>query len=74
MPKPTLHRFSNREAWPDDALRTLLERIDAELERRQAQGADQGAGEDGTKDLETLEERLLREAKKFQKESHVLRG
>ncbi|SEO74235.1 hypothetical protein [Aquisalimonas asiatica] len=70
MPKPTSHRFSDRKAWPDDALRTLLERIDAELERREAQGTDHN----DPRELETLEERLLREARKFQKESNVLRG
>lgn len=70
MQKSTLPRLSDRTAWPDDALRQLLERIDAELESRTGQNADESASED----LETLEQRLLREARRFQKDSHILRG
>ena len=67
MPSHSNPAFTDRNAWPDHSLRQLLQRINAELERR---SRDEGQQED----LETLEQRLLNEARRYQQSGGVIRG
>lgn len=67
MPSHSSACFHDRNAWPDHSLRELLQRIDAELERR-------GKNEGQQEDLETLEQRLLNEAKRYQQSGGLIRG
>ena len=67
MPSHSSAGFNDRNAWPDHSLHDLLQRIDAELERRSGNNGQQ-------EDLETLEQRLLNEAKRYQQSGGVIRG
>ena len=68
MPNTSRPAITDREAWPDQSLRNLLERIDDELQRRRSSGAEQD------EDLTALEQRLLNEAKRYQRSGGVIRG
>ncbi len=67
MPSHSSPAFNDRNAWPDHSLRQLLRRIDDELERR-------NSTEGRQEDLETLEQRLLNEARRYQQSGGVIRG
>ncbi len=67
MPSHSSAGFNDRNAWPDHSLRQLLRRIDDELERR-------NSTEGRQEDLETLEQRLLNEARRYQQSGGVIRG
>ena len=76
MPNPIRTSIKDRETWPDDALRTLLARIDEEIERRSkpAEPEQAHAEDEGEEDLAALEQRLLWEARRYRSEGGVIRG
>lgn len=73
----------DRNVWSSEALRDLLSRIDAELQRRSgSQAADDAAATTppprarpiGDDELKALEERLRREARAYATVDHAIRG
>ena len=68
MPNKSSPGFTDREAWPDQSLRQLLQHIDDELERRANGEAEQ------QEDLATLEQRLINEVKRYQQSGGLIRG
>ena len=70
----SLDNIRDRDTWPTNKLKQLAERIDKELETRRRQPV-RSAPPPG-EELETLEQRLLREAKQFEQTARngVIRG
>ncbi|MCC5857261.1 MAG: hypothetical protein JJT90_03840 [Ectothiorhodospiraceae bacterium] len=71
-----LDNIRDRDTWPTRELLRLAERIDRELATRQRQPRSGSKPAIDHAELETLEQRLLREAKQFQQtaRSGVIRG
>ncbi|MDN3517972.1 hypothetical protein QWY84_10155 [Aquisalimonas lutea] len=62
-------RITDRGEWPDDSLRSLRTAVEQELARRTSASARSDDDE-----LETLEQRLLREARRYRNGSAAIRG
>lgn len=68
MTKPLRNRITDRDEWPDASLRSLKAAVDEELARRTAESTE------SEEELETLEQRLLREARRYQNGGAAIRG
>lgn len=61
--------ITDRGEWPDDSLRSLRAAVNEELARRTTTSTESDDDE-----LETLEQRLLREAQRYRNGSTAIRG
>ncbi len=70
----SLDNIRDRDTWPTSKLIKLSERIDQELDARRRKPVQTAPAEQ--QELETLEQRLLREARQFEQtaRSGVIRG